>query len=172
MILDDYFARVTATGRMGLAADASQSPDPAFSLDAIRALRRRLAVDALDLWVVLYAHELDWEPVLRPHLELCDVVTLWTWDAVQLSDLDRNFERFEQVVGAKRKVLGLYMWDYGAKQPMPLAAMEHQCALGRRWLQEGRIEGMIFLASCICDLGLEAVAWVKHWIDAIGDEPI
>ena len=108
------------------------------------------------------------EAKLRPHLELCDVVTLWSWNAVQLMDLEQNFARFEKIVGDKRKVLGIYLWDYGAKQPMPLTAMKHQCSLGLRWLQDGRIDGMIFLASCICDLGLEAVDWVRRWIATHG----
>ena len=53
------------------------------------------------------------------------------------------------------------MWDYGAKRPMPVNLMEKQCETGLQWLQEGRIEGMIFLASCICDLGLETVEWTR-----------
>jgi hypothetical protein len=168
IILDDYFARVTATARMGIESSDFEmaEPDAAFSVDAIRGLRHRLRVDQhrLDIWVVLYAHELNWDAVLRPHLELCDVVTLWTWNAAELANLETNFNRFEQMVGDKRKVLGVYMWDYHAKQPMPVRLMEHQCSLGLRWLREGRIEGMIFLASCICDLGLEAVEWVREWI--------
>jgi hypothetical protein len=173
IILDDYFARVTATARMGLEAggDAAGKPDPVFSMESIRGLRDRLVVDGrrLDLWVVLYAHELGWQTVLRPHLELCDVVTLWTWKAAELANLEQNFARFEQVVGDKRKVLGVYMWDYGAKHPMPLLMMEHQCSLGLRWLREGRIDDMIFLASCICDLGLEAVDWAREWIGKHGN---
>jgi hypothetical protein len=39
---------------------------------------------------------------------------------------------------------------------------------GLQWLQEGRIEGMIFLASCICDLGLETVEWSRQWIQKVG----
>jgi hypothetical protein len=136
----------------------------------MRHLRGRLdaGVPRLDAWVVLYAHEFDQEERLRPHLDLCDVVTLWTWNAAELTRLEHNFERFERIVGAKRRVLGCYLWDYGAKQPMPLEMMKHQCELGRRWLEEGRIEGMIFLASCICDVGLGAVEWTRGWIDAKG----
>ena len=44
---------------------------------------------------------------------------------------------------------------------MPREAMEKQCATGLRWLRGGRIEGTIFLASCICDLGLETVEWAR-----------
>jgi hypothetical protein len=59
------------------------------------------------------------------------------------------------------------MWDYGNKKPMPLDLMKHQCEIGLRWLEEGRIEGMVFLASCICDLDLEAVEWTRGWIEEI-----
>ena len=61
------------------------------------------------------------------------------------------------------------MYDYGEKKPMPISLMEQQCQLGLQWLQEERIEGMIFLASCICDLGLEAVEWTREWIQDVGE---
>ena len=64
------------------------------------------------------------------------------------------------------------MWDYGEKKPMPLELMQHQCELGHEWLRQGRIDGMIFLASCICDLDLEAVEWTRQWIAHNGDEPL
>jgi hypothetical protein len=163
VILDDYFGRVSA----GDATDA-------FSLEAMRRLRARLdaCTPRLDAWVVLYAHELGAEAKLRPHLELCDVVTFWTWTAAELAELETNFARFEHIVGDKRRVLGIYMWDYGAKRPMSVATLEKQCSLGLRWLQEGRIDGLIFLASCICDLPLEAVDWVRRWIDTHGQTVI
>jgi len=52
-------------------------------------------------------------------------------------------------VPGKRTLLGLYMWDFGTRRPMPLDRMKKQCALALKWLQEGRIEGMIFLATSI-----------------------
>jgi len=144
VILDDYFARVTA----------------------LKNLRERLYAGArrLDIWVVLYTHEFASEAVLHPHLELCDVVTLWTWQAADLVQLEANFTRFEQIVGERRKVLGLYLWDYSTKQPLPLAEMAKQCTLGLRWLEEGRLDGLIFLASCLCDLQLDVVEWTRRWI--------
>jgi hypothetical protein len=48
--------------------------------------------------------------------------------------------------------------------------MERQCRIGLDWLRQGRIEGIIFLASCICDLGLEAVEWTREWIGKTGGE--
>ena len=70
------------------------------------------------------------------------------------------------------KVLGCYMWDYGQKGPMPVDLMEMQCELGLKWLHEGRIQEMIFLASCVCDLELEAVEWTRRWVARAGDTPL
>jgi hypothetical protein len=55
---------------------------------------------------------------------------------------------------------------------MPLDVLRDLYGLGLDWLRQGRIEGMIFLASCICDLELEAVEWTREWIAKIGDESI
>ena len=142
----------------------------AFTCDELHTLRQKLAVGSrrLDLWVVVYSHQLS-EAVV-PYLELCDVVTYWTWRAEDLTILEGSFAEFDNLLPAKRKVLGCYMWDFGAARPLPLESMKQQCELGRAWLLAGRIEGMIFLASPICDLELEAVEWTRQWIDQVGDE--
>ncbi len=76
----------------------------------------------------------------------------------------------EQIAPDSRKLLGLYMYDYGLHVPMPLEAMQMQCETALRWLHAGRIEGMIFLASCICDMELQTVEWTREWIASVGDE--
>ncbi len=73
------------------------------------------------------------------------------------------------MTGDKRKMLGCYLWDYGRERAMPIELMQHQCETGLRWLQEGRIEGIVFLASCICDLEIEAVEWTRDWIARVGE---
>ena len=134
----------------------------------LRDIRERLTVAGrrLDLWAVLYTHQLG-RP-LRDHLAACDVVSLWTWHGRDLQHLERNLGRAEALHPGARLVLGCYLWDYGDKRPLPVESMERQCRAGLRWLQEGRIEGMIFLASCICDLGLESVEWTRRWIAEVG----
>ena len=59
------------------------------------------------------------------------------------------------------------MWDYGNNNQMPFGLFKKECEIGFKWLQEGRIEGIIFLASCIVDLGLETVEWVKECITSL-----
>lgn len=162
VIMDDFFVA------------GEDRASPALTVKELRRLREQLHPGGdgspLDLWVVLYDHQLD-APVAE-HLALCDVVTYWTWEAARLEKLPENFARAEKLAPKARKVLGCYMWDYGAKKPMPLSAMKMQCEQGLEWLRQGRIDGMIFLASCICDLELETVEWTRQWIAEAGAEKL
>jgi hypothetical protein len=142
-----------------------------YGLADVARFRERLhgAARPLELFVVLYARDLGL-PVAE-YLSQADVTTFWTWESRHLEALEANFERFEALAPRARKMLGCYMWDYGGRQPMPLDRMIYQCQTALRWLREGRIEGIIFLASCICDLGLETVEWTRRWIAEVGDQP-
>jgi hypothetical protein len=163
VMLDDFFAGASRES-------ATEGHRAALPLDKLRELRSQLAVAGrrLDLWAVLYEHQL--EKPLAEHLELVDQVSLWTWDSEKLTGLEANLERLEALSPQSGKVLGCYLWDYGKRQAMPLDLMKYQCELGLAWLKQGHIEGMIFLASCICDLGLEAVEWTRQWIADVGEQ--
>ena len=143
-----------------------------YDIDDIARFREKLhnASHRVDLWVVLYARDLNL-PV-QPYLEQCDVVTFWTWNAADLHDLPANLERMESLAGDRKKLLGCYMWDFGTSKPMPLELMKFQCEHGLKWLRDGGIDGMIFLSSVICDLDLETVEWTRRWIAEVGDQPL
>ncbi len=138
-----------------------------IELDDLKNLRNQLTVSGrrLDIWVVLYTHQLDL-PV-APYLEQCDVITLWTWNSDDLRDLESNFHRLEKI-SDRRKILGCYMWDYPNNAPVSIARMEKQCSMGLKWLMEGRIDGMIFLANTVCDFNFEVVEWTRQWIQEVG----
>ncbi len=157
-MMDDFFTGKTA-GKLA-----------ALSIDQLKQVEQRLkdGKKKLDLWVVLYDRQVE-DPV-GPYLEHCDVVTFWTWEARNLSKLETAFAKAEKLAPNARKVLGCYMWDYGIKQPMPIPAMERQCEIGLEWLHKKRVDGMIFLASCICDLRLETVEWTRRWIEKVGGQ--
>lgn len=158
-MMDDFFHPADANGAIAR-----------YSVEEIAGFRDRLHKAKMDLWVVLYSHNLDL-PVTK-HLEKCDVVTFWTWNAADLRDLEKNFERMEPLAKSNRKILGCYMWDFGSGKPVPLELMKMQCEKGLKWLKEGRIDGMIFLSSVICDLDIEAVEWTRKWIAEVGDQPL
>jgi hypothetical protein len=148
-VMDDYFH-----------ADGTGS----LSVEQLEALRGRLVIDGRrrDLHVVVYDRQLGLP--IGEHLALCDKITYWTWKAANLDKLESSFGRLEELAPAHGKLLGCYLWDFGGSRPMPLELMKKQVDLGRRWLEQGRIEGMIFLASNVCDLELEAVEWTRGWI--------
>ncbi len=147
--MDDFFKR----GAEGIAV---------LGAEDIAETRETLHSRDLELWVVLYQHQLDL-PV-GPYLKESDVVTFWTWTSEDINKLEENLSALNCVAPGMRKMLGCYMWDYGNDKPMPLPLMERQCDLGLKLLKDGAIEGMIFLASCICDLKIEAVEWTREWI--------
>ena len=162
LIFDDFFNGTDKDGKM----------QAAVTLSALEELRKKLTSDSrhLDLWVVVYARELP-QP-LDDYLTHFDVVTLWNWTSPEIDALPSSLTKLETLAPKARKVLGCYMWDYGQSKPMPIASMERQCEQGLNWLKQGRIDGMIFLASCICDLGLETVEWTRSWIQEVGKQPL
>jgi hypothetical protein len=160
--MDDFFRQPDEKGQIS-----------AYSRAELKKIKEDLKVNKrrLDLAVTLYTNNLD-IPNIEKILQQIDILAFWTWEAKELKNLENNFNRLESFMPSSRKMLGCYMWDYGKSRPIPISLMRHQCNLGIKWLHEKRIEGMIFLASCICDLELEAVEWTRKWILNVGKEEI
>jgi hypothetical protein len=162
IMLDDFFGEKPGRGE----------ESAVLSLDGLRELRSRLSASGrrLDLWGVVYEYQLDQR--LSPLLELFDFLSLWAWDATKVPGIKDSLRLLDTLATSCKKILGCYMWDYARKRPMPLDLAEEQCQTGLELLRQGRIEGIIFLASCICDLGLEAVEWTRGWIAKVGNQPV
>lgn len=146
-----------------------------FTPDRLAAFRDRLhtALDdrALQFWTVLYTHEL--EDKIVPYLAPLDKISLWTWNGKDLPNLEQNFARLRELVGAEKSVFaGCYLWDYGASAPMRMDWMKHQLETYREWLHAGKIDGVIFCSNTICDIGLETVEYTRAWIAEHGDEEL
>jgi len=157
VVLDDFFGR--------------DGKEAALSVDQLQDMQRRLRIKdrKLDLWVVYYDKRSGKTPpdeVVEPYLRQCDVMNYWTWNAEDVNHLEASFDEVQRTADkcGCRIALGCYMFDYGKKRPMAVELMEKQCRLGHRWLNEGSIEAMVFLASCICDLDLDAVRWTRNWV--------
>ncbi|MBP8130319.1 MAG: hypothetical protein KA184_12140 [Candidatus Hydrogenedentes bacterium] len=161
LYMDDFF-NFARKGREG-----------AMTVDEVRAIRERMTIDGrrLELGVVVYTAD-KFNERMRPYLELCDTISLWSWSAEELEGLEANFARLREIAPGKRLQMGCYMWDYGPRRPMPLDRIERQCATGLKWLREKRIGDMIFCGAHLCDQGLEAVEWTRNWIAGVGDEPL
>lgn len=114
----------------------------------------------LDRMMILYTHQLDAD--LAAHLPHVNQVSLWVWHARDLPGLPDALARLEQLAPAHSRFVGCYLWDMGPRAPMPLDAFQRQVEQSLGWLEDGRIAGVIFLASSMCDIGLPTVEWLRE----------
>ena len=160
IMLDDLFTNRSEGKRANLTVEA---------LADIRGQLLKIN-EELAVFVTLYSHQFDLP--IDDYLDLVDVITLWTSRPADLVNLESNLKRAEEVAPKQKKMLGCYVVDYGQKKGVPVPLMKLQCETGLRWLQEGRIEGMIFLGNTTMDLGFESVKWTRDWIERVGDRPL
>jgi hypothetical protein len=170
----------------GWQADASSSY-PGFSADGVlgdgvrysaslspeqlRALaERRYRGKKLPITAVVYVRQIS--PWLKPYLDEVDQVSLWTWRPADLERMAENLAALEKLAPGKPVLLGCYMYDFDQRKPLAVERMKMQVDTGYRWLREGRIAGMIFLATPNVDVGLEAVEWTREWVRRVGDEEL
>ena len=128
----------------------------------------------MEVWVTLYTHEInparktaapgykECEPPLASFLDQFDVLTLWTWNSEEIPELEENLVALEKIAPKKARIaLGLYIWDFHNRKPVPVELMKHQCDLGLKWLKEGRISDMIFLANTVLDVGMPSAEFSR-----------
>lgn len=157
-ILDDFFITPTSDGQVAR-----------HSLESIREMRDKLHKfnkRPLDLWLVWYTHQLNYE--LTDYIELFDVVTLWEWKGTNLMELDSNIHKFIDKTPRKRRLIGCYMWNFGEKTPITIPQMEHQLQVCYKWIETGKIEGIVLCANTVVDIGLESVEYTRNWISKYG----
>ena len=144
-----------------------------LTYDEIRALHEELKPqadrpNAVDLAIVLYSHQL--RPSIVPMLNQAEVTSFWTWTGKDVMKLRENFRTFREMNPTKRTLLGLYMWDFGGRQPIDLEFMKYQLDFALELFRKGEIEGTIFHCTPLCNKGLEAVEYSKKWIEETKDE--
>lgn len=167
-MLDDFF-HGHATG------NADQAPAGAMPFDAsltpaqLHELRQQsAAARKLPIMAVVYTGQIS--PRAKAHLDEVDQVSVWTWRPADLVHLESNLTALEKLIPGKPIFLGCYTYDFADRRPIPMDLMRRQLDLGLEWLQQGRIQGMIFVATPNVDVGLEAVTWTRDWIARVGHQ--
>lgn len=122
----------------------------------------------LQLWGVLYTMNLS-EEATDPIVREVDVISLWTWHANDLVDLEKYIAECEKRYPGKPIELGLYMYDYGNGRRMPLDVHEQQCETALKLLHQNRIAGIIFLTI---KNDAEVVQWTADWIKQVGKQKL
>lgn len=148
-IMDDFFGN----GRDG-------------NLEKIKNFADHLHSAGLELWIVLYGHQLE-IPNLKDYLDLCDVVNFWTWRAEELSLLPGRLEMVSAMTPGKKIALGCYMWDFGDSKPISIENMEYQCGFAYEKWREGIVSEIVTLGSPLCGMKIDAVEWTRKWISTL-----
>jgi hypothetical protein len=144
--------------------------DHGFKPAHIRSVRELLADthEQVKVWGVVYTMNLDREAIADYIREL-DVISLWVWHAKDIPQIADTVALLRNRFPDKPIVLGLYLYDYGGGQRMPLELLEQQCATALRLAHAGDIEGMVFLT--ITD-DADTVSWTANWVRQVGNEQV
>lgn len=167
-VLDDFF-HTQATGNASEAPAEAKSFDASLTPTQLRELRQKAAaVRKLPIMAVVYTGQISSRA--KAHLDQVDQVSVWTWRPADLVHLESNLMALEKLIPGTPIFLGCYTYDFADRRPIPMDLMRRQLDLGLGWLKQGRIQGLILLATANADVGLEAVAWTRDWIARVGDE--
>lgn len=170
--MDDFFRPWDAPVTVRTPTGPRQSYASVFSYDELLALRRRM--DAwrrpLDLRIVLYDGLLERGELMLPCAELATTATFWVWRGPDLMKLEDTFRKYRSFLPGKPTFLGVYLWDFGDKRPMKLEYLKHELDVGLGLWRRREIEGFVFLATSVCNKGLDTVDYVRGWLDAHGSE--
>ncbi|MCL2744871.1 MAG: twin-arginine translocation signal domain-containing protein, partial [Planctomycetaceae bacterium] len=92
LFMDDFFHK-KAEPIAGPDSEAAAS----ITVARLREIRKKMEqMDRrIDLNVVLYTHQLN--PAIQQHLDLCDVVSFWSWTAKELEKLPENFAKYQEI---------------------------------------------------------------------------
>lgn len=141
----------------------------AFTPEVLRGYRERLhnALDRpLELWSVIYEHDLD-KPMKSRAVEF-DLTTFWTWYGNAYPQRDEHIKQLrEKFIGDGRLMLGVYLYDYGNRCPLSDDMMRLQLDYVGEKLASGEVEGAILCSNCIADIGLSTVPITLDWLDQL-----
>lgn len=97
-----------------------------------------------------------------------DGIAIYTWNALDLKDLDSVIESAKETFPGKKIYLGVYLFDYARSVPLTIEQMEFQCERGKQWLLDGTIAGMIFVTNAVMAPGMKNDIWLRDWIKKNG----
>jgi len=171
-VLDDFF-HSTPTGNADPAPAGSPGTvkpfDASLTPAQLHELRQKITAGRkLPIMSVVYTGQIS--PRAKAHLDEVDQVSLWTWRPADLAHLEANLAALERLIPGKPVFLGCYTYDFASRRTIPMDLMRRQADFGLQWLKQGRIQGIIFLATANVDVGLEAVTWTRDWIARVGDQ--
>jgi hypothetical protein len=136
----------------------------------IRAFRRELDADGFKLACVLYPDSDGIKPEYKEVLDICDQVSVWFWHAKNIPTMKENVRKLRDLVGPKKAlIMGIYMWDFGGKRPVPDDLMRRQLETGRELMTERQLSGLVFHPTSLVSRKLPSIEIARKWIADNGE---
>lgn len=160
---------------------AAKAPQPtAYTVDELKDIRRRAAAFGRPFELRVIAYELLFlrgtghshareNPAaeLSPYFEQFDKIMFWVWMGRNIKKLPTWFDELRKVSCGKPILLGLYLWDFGGtKKELLDEDMKFQLDFALEKWKTGEIDGVVFLATSICNRDFAAVRMAREWIRA------
>lgn len=136
------------------------------NLDKVRKMADELHAAGLELWIVLYDHQLGLEN-LQEFLEFCDVINFWTWRPQNLTELENNLDRVRTLAPGKDIALGVYLYDFEGGKVIDFETMRRQCETAVKQWENSQVREIVLLGSPLVGMDVETVEWTQRWIKSL-----
>lgn len=142
-----------------------------FTPEILHKIREKLNANGLDFWCVLYEHQLE-EERLAEYLDCFDGVSFWIWKSSNIANIPRYLEKFFALTQNKKRMLGVYLWEYDVSGVMDGGLFEEQLKKYFDLLIEKSVDGVIFCSNTVGDADLDTNRILKSYISRYGQEEI
>lgn len=154
----------------------AKHPMPPEKFHAVHERMHTEAARPLDMWMVLYTHEFGidraQDEAFQPYIDAFDGIIMWTWEEQHLSQFEEKFARFKELTRNKRRMLGLYLYNFGECKMATAEAARWQLDRYTELLRAGEIEGIVLHTNTMADLDHPAYDVETAWMREHGDEPL
>ena len=141
--------------------------------DDIHAFRRELDADGFKLACVLYPDSDGIKQEFKKVLDLCDQISVWFWHAKNIPTMKASIRKLRDLVGPKKAlIMGIYMWDFGDRRPVPDDLMRQQLATGRELMAERQLSGLVFHPTSLVNRKLSSIEIARKWIAENGEKEL
>ncbi len=154
----------------------SRHPLPPERYHAVRERMHGNEVRPLDMWMVLYTHEFglkaEDDALFKQYIDAFDGIIMWTWHEPDLCQFEEKYEIFKRLTEGKRRMLGLYLYNFGDHKKATAQAAAWQLERYTHLLRAGEVEGIVLHTNTMADLDHEAYDVETRWMREHGDEEI
>lgn len=127
-------------------------------------IRERIHAAGLEIWLVLYQHQLEM-PEVPEFVKVFDGVSFWFWSEPTVESYHKYSQMFIDMTPEKRRLIGCYLYNFGKKQSANPELVRYQLDRNKELMKKGLIEGVVLHNNNFGGLNIAAYEEAKKWMD-------